>query len=364
MPLLDEKIYANALNLIPPLGPVKLTYLFKHFETWEKAWKATRAMYVSAGLNPKNVEQIVSYKDKIDPEKEFEKLTIHGIEIILINSQEYPKILGEISAAPPILYVRGNKRILDTACIAIVGTRKMSSYGRQACEEIVTGLANANLTIVSGLAFGIDGTVLNSAINLNAPAIAVLATPLDDASIGPKTNFQLSQKLIEKGALVSEYPLGASVQKQNFPIRNRIIAGLSMGTIVIEADNDSGSLITANFALEQNREVFAVPGSIFSEVSRGSNNLIKKGAKLVSSYTDVLEELNLDLENLPEPEIDITTDETESKVLEILTRDPIHVDDLTRILSLPAATVNATLVLLEMKGRVRSVGGAKFSKIR
>lgn len=360
----EEQLYANALNLIPQLGPVHMNKLFEFFGSFHKAWEATRADYVSAGFNPKLVEQVVTQKTQIDPHAEFGKLGKFGIEVVLANSSEYPDILKEISAAPPILYARGNLRALPTTSVAVVGTRKMTPYGRQATAEITSGLVNSRLTIVSGLAFGVDAQALSTCVEAGGHAVAVLATPIDDKSISPKTNYQLAQKILETGCIISEYPLGYNVMKGNFPVRNRIIAGLAIGTLVVEADLDSGSLITAKYALEQNREVFAVPGSIFSEVSRGTNKLIKSGAKLVNSYMDVLEELNLDLVPAPELEIDITTDENEAKIIQALTREPVHIDDLTRQLELPASQINATLVLLEMKGRVRSVGGAKFAKIR
>lgn len=364
MQTLDEQIYANALALIPQLGPVRLNLLFKHFKSWKKIWEASSSNYAALGFNTKLLEQIMSAKSGINPQERFSELAKQNIEIVLNEDSNYPQILREISAAPPILYLRGNRKLLNTTCVGIVGTRKITPYGRLACTEIVSGLVNSGLTIVSGLAFGVDAQALETATAISGRAIAVLASPLDDASIGPKSNFQLSRKIIEHGLLLSEYPLGYNIQKQNFPIRNRIISGLSVGTLVVEADIDSGSLITANFALEQNREVFAIPGSIFSEVSRGTNNLIKKGAKLVNSYTDILEELNLDSSPEVEIEIDNSVSDLEQQIIETLTRDPMHIDDLTRTIKMPAASVSSTLILLEMKGRVRNVGGAKFAKIR
>ena len=360
----EEQRFAHALNLIPQLGAVRLAHLMNTFKTFESAWKAARSDYVGAGFNPKLVEQIISQKSGINPLTEYAKLAQNGIEAILINSPEYPQILKEISAAPPIIYVRGNKAVLNTTCIAIVGTRKMTAYGRAATEEITTGLVNAGLSVVSGLAFGVDAQALNCAVKLGGSCIAVLASPLDNASIAPKTNLELARQILKNGCLVSEYPLGASIQKQNFPIRNRIISGLSIGTVVVEADADSGALITSNFALEQNREVFAVPGTIFSEVSRGTNNLIKKGAKLVTSAFDVLEELNLDSKPAPKFEVEEEITIQEESIMEALSREPTHIDDITRKLQLPASEIISTLVVLEMKGRVRNTGGAKFSKIR
>lgn len=360
----EEQIYANALNLIPALGPVRINQLFAYFGTFKDSFTASRADYVKAGFNPKLVEQIVEGKNTINPAVEFGKLAKLGIEVIILNSAEYPSILKEIPSAPPLFYIRGNKRALNTSCIGIVGTRKISAYGKAVCSELVSNLVNSRLTIVSGLAFGVDAEALQVATSLSAPTIAVLATPLEDKNISPRSNFNLAQKIMEQGCLVSEYPLGAETYKGNFPVRNRIISGLSVGTLVVEADLDSGSLITANFALEQNREVFAVPGPIFSDVSRGTNNLIKKGAKLVASAADILQELNLDLTPVPEFIVEEEISDAEQIIIDNLTREPIHIDDLTRQLAIPASEVSATLVMLEMKGRVKSLGGAKFAKIR
>jgi DNA processing protein len=360
----SEQIYANALNLIVQLGAVRLGHLLKHFGSFKKAWDTNRAGYVSIGFNPKLVEQIVSRKLEIDPPAEYGKLGKHGIEAVLINSSDYPETLKEISAAPPIIYARGNLSALNTTAVGVVGTRKITNYGKLATEEITAGLVNSGVTIVSGLAFGVDAQALSTAVELGGICIGVLASPLDNQSIAPKSNFQLAEKILERGCLVSEYPLEASVQVQNFPIRNRIIAGLSLGTLVVEGDTDSGALITANYSLEQNREVFAVPGSIFSNVSKGPNNLIKKGAKLVSSAQDILEELNLDLIPTPKFELNEGSNTQEQVIMENLTREPIHIDELTRQLNMPASEINATLVMLEMKGRVRNLGGAKFVKIR
>ena len=364
MNILDEKIYANALNLIPSLGPVSLNKLLNYFGSFVKAWQAGGSDYYHAGIKSEVIDQIIANKQKINPEQSFAEVTRRQIEVVLRFEKTYPQLLKEIIPIPPILYVRGKKAVLNTTTVAIVGTRKMSSYGQTACEEIALGLTTNGITIVSGLAFGVDAVALNTAVSNSGRAIAVLASDLDNFSISPRTNFALAQKIMENGCLVSEYPLGASVQKQNFPIRNRIISGLSLGTLVVEADTESGALITASAALDQNREVFAVPGSIFSPTSRGTNQLIKQGAKLVNSAYDILEELSLNVSNLPDlPEI-VETNEIESEILKILTREPIHIDELIKTVKLTPSLINANLTLLEMKGRVKNLGGAKYIKVR
>lgn len=359
----EARIYANAFNLIPEIGPVTLQKLFNHFGSWHRAWIGSASDYIDAELTAKTINQIIAKKPKINPEQMFAELTRRQIEVVLISEPGYPKLLKEIHAAPPLLYVRGNKQALNKLAVAVVGTRKMSNYGRQAAEELVLGLISNGVAIVSGLAFGIDAEALSATVANQGSAIAVLASDLNDMSISPRSNFNLAQKIIETGCLVSEYPLGMLVQKQNFPIRNRIIAGLSLGTLVVEADAESGALITANFALEQNREVFAVPGYIFSPVSRGTNQLIKKGAKLVNSAYDILEELSLDATTASQPAL-LEVNSEEELILKSLSREGVHINELIKIVRLAASEVSANLTLLEMKGRVKNLGAGIYAKIR
>lgn len=361
--LLSEKIFANALNLLPELGPVRLTKLRNYFGSWQKAWIADPSLYSEAGIPARIISQIIARKNSVNPEQSFAESARRQIDAILIDEPAYPQLLKEISAPPPILYVRGNKKALNSTVIAMVGTRKISLYGKQSAEELVAGLAANNLTIASGLAYGTDAEALSACLKNSGTAIAVLASDLDNLSISPRTNFRLAQEIMEKGCLVSEIPLGTPVTKSNFPVRNRIISGLSIATIVIEADLDSGSLITANYALEQNREVFAVPGSIFSPGSRGTNELIRRGAHIVTGISSILDELNLQ-NNLPVEVADLEATADEELILQNLSREPVHVEELIRKIRLAAATVNASLTILEMKGRVKHLGGSTYVKIR
>lgn len=360
---LNNQIFGNALNLIPQLGPVGLGRLWRHFGSFESAWLTDANSYIDAGLNAKTISQIIAGKSKINPEQSFAELARRQIQVVTLDDPDYPPLLKEIAAHPPLLYIRGNPKALKTAGIGVVGTRKISPYGRQACEELVLGLIQNNLSIISGLAFGIDAEALTCCLREQGLPVAVLASDLNDTSISPRQNFKLAQEIIKTGCLVSEYPLGQTMQKQNFPIRNRIIAGLSLGTLVIEADQDSGSLITAKYALEQNREVFAVPGSIFSPVSRGTNQLIKQGAKLTASVQDILDELSI----VPHAPIEMLAAEVsaeERRLLEILSREPQHIDELVRSLKQPAGKISASLTMLEMKGRIKHLGNAKYAKLR
>ncbi|MGE5392973.1 MAG: DNA-processing protein DprA [Candidatus Saccharibacteria bacterium] len=357
-----EKIYANALNLLPELGPVRLSRLRGHFGSFEAAWNGSVPRFLDSGLDRKIAELVARHRDSADPAAEFAKLEARGIGLILDSEPHYPALLAEIAAPPPFLYIRGQAQALNRLNIAVVGTRKMTLYGKQAAWEIVSGLASAGIGLVSGLAFGVDAEALKAGVEAGAICSAVLASPLDDGSISPRSNFQIAQQIMKTGCLVSEYPLGASVQRQNFPIRNRIIAGLSAGTLVVEADQESGSLITAKYALEQNRLVFAVPGSIFSEVSRGTNALIRQGACPVSQASDILRELNLDIE-APIGDYDSAIDPAEQPVLALIGHDPVTLDELIRESGQAAAEITAIVSMLEMRGRIKSLGGSKYVRV-
>jgi DNA processing protein len=337
--------------------------LRKFFGSWTKAWTAGRADYEGLGFSGDLAAKIIARKSQINPEQSFAELARRNIELILTTDPAYPELLREISAAPPMLYVRGRIAALAATGLGVVGTRRISPYGRQVCEELATGLVQNNLSVISGLAFGVDAAILSAVVENGGSGIAVLASDLDDASIAPRSNYQLSQHLLAQGCLVSEYALGAPVFKQNFPIRNRIIAGLSIGTVVVEADLESGSLITANYALEQNREVFAVPGPIFSAASRGTNELIRKGAHVVTGIGSILEELNIDSATAAVP-VDAPDSPEERRVLERLTREPTQIEDLIRELKIPAGQMNAVITILEMKGRIKNLGGAQYIKLR
>ena len=360
---LSNRLFANAFNLIPGIGAATLSRLLNHFSGFEPAWFGRTSDYLQAGLSEKIAQTITASKSQIHPEQAFAELARRQIEVIAIDEPDYPPMLKEITVAPPLIYIRGHKQALKHPGLGVVGTRRISPYGQLVCDELVAGLVQNNLSIVSGLAFGVDAQALNVCCSAGGTAVAVLASDLDNASIAPKANFQLAQKILERGCLVSEYPLGFKVGKQNFPIRNRIIAGLSLGTLVIEADLDSGSLITAQCALEQNREVFAVPGSMFSDTSRGTNSLIKKGAKLVAGISDILDELNLSPGAIPEtPET--VADVDEQSILTVLTRDGLHIDEIIKAVRLSAQKTNAKLMILEMKNRVKNLGNGRFARRR
>ncbi|MFC1623323.1 DNA-processing protein DprA, partial [Patescibacteria group bacterium] len=276
------------------------------------------------------------------------------------------QLLKEIPTAPHILYIKSNCGLdlnKDTM-ISIVGSRRPTQYGIQVASSIAQKLSQLGITIVSGMALGIDSIAHKNAIQTGNQTIAILGSGLDDKNIGPKTNFQLSRKIIDNGALISDYPLGVQSTRFTFPARNRIMAGLTTGTIVVEATQKSGTLITANLALDFNREVFAVPGSIFSELSRGPNNLIRLGAVPVTGIRDILEELNIEkIKSQTEAKNNIPLNETEQLVTSKLTLEPAHIDRIAKLTKLEISTASSILTILEMKGIVKNIGGQNYVKI-
>ena len=351
--------YWVGFNLIPRIGRVKLSQLESHFKSLEQAWQATPAELKRAGLDKGAVNAIVQWRPNISLEEEMEKLERQGIKVLSFRDADYPSRLKEIYDYPPILYVKGSLLPSDEWCLAVVGTRRATVYGRQAAEEIVTDLARNKITIVSGLARGIDSIAHKSALEASGRTIAVFGCGLD--TVYPAEHASLARDIIANGAVISEFPLGTEPRKENFPMRNRIMSGLSLGVLMVEAGETSGAMITARLALEQNREVFAVPGSILSITSRGTNHLIQEGAKLVRDYTDILEELNLTaVAHQMEVKEIIPASDTESLLLKQLGVEPIHIDEVCRSSGLPTSVVSSTLAMMELKGLVKQVGAMNY----
>ena len=356
----EDLKYWNAINLNTRIGPVRYKKLYNHFDTMEEVWQADSLKLLECGLKEKEINYFLAKRKSIDVDGEFEKLIRENINLITIKDKKYPKLLKEIFTPPPVLYLRGN---IDTnPSIGVVGTRKFSPYGKQAVENIVRELALSNITIVSGLALGIDALAHQETIKNNGQTYAILGSGVNQNSIHPSNNRMIAEKILEKGgAIISEYPYGTPPLKQNFPARNRIISGLTLATLVIEAPKESGALITANFALEQNRDVFTVPGNIFSKNSEGTNNLIKKGAATVTKASDILEELNL--KEIIKKEIkEKITPETpeEEKIISSLSEDPIHIDKIAAITGFDIKKVSSTLTIMEIKGMVKNMGNMQY----
>ncbi len=352
--------YWVGFNNIPGIGRVRLGQLESYFGGLELAWRATPGELKRAGLDSAALRAITQWRDKISPDDEMEKLIRYGVRVLTCKDTTYPTRLKEIYDYPPVLYIRGELLPEDEWCLAVVGTRRATVYGRQVTEEIVTDLARSRITIVSGLARGIDTIAHRNALEAGGRSIAVFACGLD--IVYPHENQGLARDIMAHGAILSEYPLGTRPRAENFPRRNRILSGLSLGVLVTEADEDSGAMITAADAIEQNREVFAVPGSILSPASRGTNRLIQKSeAKLVHTYTDILEELNLmTVSRQMEMRELLPESETESSLLRHLSAEPLHIDEVCRKSGLPAATVSGTLAMMELKGLVKQVGAMNY----
>ncbi len=358
----NDKKYYNAFNFIPQIGPVRFRKLINHFESMESAWNARAFEFYEAGIEQDIVEKILESKKNIFVDQEFEKLEKENIKMVTIDESSYPKLLKETCSAPAVLYFKG-KIEKDDLAIAIVGSRKVSIYGKQVASKLASELSGTGMAIVSGMALGVDTIAHNECVKLENKTIAVLGGGIDTASIYPSSNCQIAENIISSGGtIISEYPIGTPPLKQHFPTRNRIISGLSLGILVIEASERSGALITARFALEQNREVFAVPGSVFSNNSIGTNNLIKLGAKPVTRSEDILEELNLEsVAEIKKAREIIPDNEKEKLILENLSADePIQIDKLAKIIKINTSALSSLLTLMEIKGKVRNVGGMRY----
>ncbi len=335
------------------IGPVRLRALLEHFGDVETAWHASAVSLRAAGLNQAAVEQLLYMRNRLDLSAELARLERCGVRALTWADPEYPKLLREIDQPPPVLYVRGSLLPQDELAVAIVGTRNASVYGKQVAERLATGLAENGVTVVSGLALGIDSVAHRAALAAGGRTLAVLACGLDE--VYPAQHRQLAREIETSGALLSDYGLGIKPEARNFPPRNRLISGLSLGTVVVEAGERSGALITLQFALEQGRDTFAVPGNVHSRASDGTNGAIQRGeAKLVTCVEDILEELNLAMiaEQREVAEI-VPENAAEAALLARLSHEPIHIDELVRQSQLTAAEVSSTLVMMELKGLVR-----------
>lgn len=358
MEMSDIKYWVG-FTLIPGIGRAKFSRLEQHFGDLERAWQAGAAELKAAGLDDRTVQAIVARRPKISLDDEMEKLERYKVEALTWHDQAYPSRLKEIYDLPPVLYVRGGFDAQDEWSLSVVGTRRPTYYGREVTEQIAGDLARNGITIVSGLARGIDATAHRAALDAGGRTIAVFGCGLD--VVYPSDHVKLAREIMERGALVSELPLGSRPKAENFPRRNRIMSGLSLGVLVVEAGEKSGALITTNLALEQNREVFAVPGSMLSPQSRGTNRLIQEGAKLVLGCYDILEELNLSMaaQQLEMKEVLPATD-TEALILNCLSPEPTHIDEVGLKCGLPISTVSSTLAMMELKGAVKQVGGMNY----
>lgn len=366
---MTELFHWVALALTPGVGPRTARLLREKFGQIEEIFKASRADLVAAGVEPDAVKELLDGDLPRRAEREIKQAQKLDIHIIPLDSERYPRLLKEIYDPPIVLYVNGN---LDAAtrqpCISIVGTRTPSNYGVHVAENLATDLAKLGITIVSGLARGIDTAGHRGALAAKGQTVAVLGSGVD--VIYPKENYRIAGRIAENGAVISEFPLGMYPAPQNFPIRNRIISGLSLGTVVVEASEYSGSLITTRMALEQNREVFAVPGYVTSPKSFGPNYLIKQGAKLVQSWQDVVEELpsptkeeilgRAGLQKTETKELPLMTEQESLVLNQLVIEQPRHIDKLLATTGLGLPKLSEALLTLEIKGLIKQLPGKNF----
>ena len=358
------------------LGSESFRSLIAHFGSIAEAWEAPSGTVREAGLRPQYVRGFQRARREFAPERELEALERHGVGTLTWEDEAYPSLLQEIPQSPPVLFVRGSAEPQFEQALAVVGTRRVTAYGREVCEQFCGAVARAGVAIVSGLARGIDSIAHRVAVDEGAPTVAVLAGGID--GIYPKENAGLAERVMAHGCVLSEYPPGVKTRADYFPRRNRIISGLARATLVIEAGMTSGALHTAHHALEQNREVFATPGSVFSQQSAGANRLIRESAaKLVGSAEELCEELNLlslgtqlSLEAPARTPREapagaaVETSAEEGRVLHWLEEGPLHVDEVARRAELPIEVVTGALLTLELRGLVRQQGPLTYLRTR
>jgi DNA processing protein len=360
---MDDKRYWIGFNLIKGIGAVRMQALIQHFGDLELAWKAAPAELAQAGLSLKLIERIVQAREDIDLAGLCARIAAQGINVLTWEDEAYPQRLKEIDQPPPVLYLRGEYLPDDVFAVAIVGTRRVTPYGRQITEELSSFLAANGITVISGLARGVDALAHQTALKAGGRTIAVLGSGVD--KIYPPEHRALAEQMLERGAIVSDYAPGTPPDASNFPPRNRIISGLSLAVVVVEAGETSGALITAEFAAEQGREIFAVPGSILAPQSKGTNKLIQNGALPLLSVEDLMQALDLTRmgEHKAARKI-IPTDATEARLMDVLGEEPLHVDEIRSRADLPIEKVSAALALMELKGMVRQVGGMNYVAVR
>jgi DNA processing protein len=359
----QDKNYLVALSYFPKFGPVRLKKLKDYFSSWAAAFSAPIEELVRSGIEEKLADEFSQAKKNINLAVIMENLREENIHTISIEEDAYPELLKQIFYPPFLLYYKGNLNFDGQQALAVVGARKCTYYGQQVIEKLIPTLVKNKIAIVSGLAIGIDSLASTETVKAGGFTITILGSGVDKKSIYPEQNLCLANEIIESGgAIVSEFPPGTPPLKQHFPQRNRIIAGLAKATLVVEAAEKSGSLITARYALEEGREVMAVPGNIFSPASTGPNSLIRSGAKPILEANDILESFGLGMEekneNIAKDFSSYSLDE--QKILEKLSQEPKHVDELIREAELDTKIINSILSILEIKNAIRNVGGGNY----
>ncbi|OGG51373.1 MAG: DNA protecting protein DprA [Candidatus Handelsmanbacteria bacterium RIFCSPLOWO2_12_FULL_64_10] len=358
------------LQAVPGVGPTLYGELLRRFRTPEAVFSASLDALMGVPRMDRETALAIRASRDEAADRSFEAGIAAqvraaegaGVTLLTLEDGRYPSLLREIHAPPPVLFVRGSCDALRGACVAVVGSRHSTSYGRQATRMLVAGLVERGFTVVSGMARGIDGAAHSAALEKGGKTVAVLGCGTD--VVYPPEHRGLYEAVERAGALVSEFPMGAAPDPHHFPQRNRVISGLSLGVVVVEADLKSGALLTAQHALEQGREVFAVPGPITSERSRGTNRLIQEGAKLVQTAEEVVEEFQAGLRGAPLPATPLAEDlpDEERAILDALSGEAAHIDAVAAAAGLPVGRTLSALLSLELAGFVRQLPGKHFVK--
>ncbi len=352
--------YQAWLAHFPKITYIRYARLRAYFGDLKNLYAAELDEVVKAGIEENIAVEFLTWRDKNPIEKILERMEKENIRAVSLGEPDYPPLLSQINDPPHTLFVRGTLPSCDQPTLGVVGTRRFTTYGKVACEDMVTPLAAQGIVIVSGLALGIDGIAHSATLEAGGTTIAVLGSGINKSHVFPSTHKLLAEKIIATGgAVISEYPVDFLPTQYSFPARNRIIAGLSLGTLVIEAPLKSGALITARCALDYNREVMCVPHAITSPTGAGPNNLIKFGAKMVTEPNDILETLNLQeikqIIPVKKEKIDINT--PEGKILNCLTKEPKNINEIILKTKIDSATMSATLTIMEIKGQIKNLGG-------
>ena len=360
---MDDRFYWLALNSITGFGPVLIKALLDRFGDPKHVFEASRrelARVDGIGQRLAGVIKETDVRGKVN--RELKLIEEFNVSIVTIRDQSYPSNLRQIYDSPPLLYVRGNFQPEDDLAISMVGSRLASNYGRMTTERIAGDLARHGVTMVSGMARGIDSAAHRGALLVGGRTIAVLGCGVD--IVYPPENRHLFDEIVAHGAVISEFPMSTPPEGVNFPRRNRIISGLSLGVVIVQASARSGSLITARLALEQNRDVFAVPGNVGMTGSQGTNRLIKQGAKLTESAEDILEEVLPRFRHqwVESEDRDLSLEEEEERVFCLLEDEPIHIDSIIAQTRMSASRVSAILLQLELNGLVQQLSGKRFVK--
>lgn len=352
--------YAAAVHYFPKINHQRAIKLFAAFSNYKEIWEAELPELTNAGIEASIADEFITWRQNFSIEKLSENLARSEIKTVTLNEDDYPKLLKEINDPPPVIFYRGELP-KNKPMIGVVGTRKFTPYGKQVTKDFCSGLAKSGAVVVSGLALGVDGFAHESALENNAITVAVLGSGVDKHHVYPVAHQPLSERIIKNGgAILSEYPPNFKATPYSFPARNRIIAGLTRGTLVTEAPAKSGALITAFRCLDYNREIFVVPHPVSSKQGEGCNMLIKKGAQMVTSFEEILDSLQIQMVcEAIAPKFKPATKEEES-IYKVLNKEPQHIDALVRKTSLPSNIILSKLAILELKGIVRNLGGMQY----